>query len=385
MNRHPRSDRAARFAAPTRVAALRLGAASLAACALLSAIPAGAQEAEEEDARTASHPLSGRHALLLFVSYRGNLDVPIHPTVLRRTSGERLANAFAAEEGSFVTYPAVEPLMRKWRVRSERDLALPFLRELADSFDVAHVTVLRLVTYDDRVLLLGRSLSPRTGRLEWADVAEAIHGGDLWKDQAGAFARLDALVDAGARALLQAPAPALPDASPTLLALPLLPIGLGRGESDLAWQCLLHSLLRTGEWTLPDPSLVVNEMQHGGFDPRFLDPRGRDHLVNAFSASRLLVPRLTAFPRPGDTTNPAALVYEDMPVSAELQRRVPVLFTVSLVDGSSGAVVAGGARYLTSENATGLFGRTHQQQIIRRYQGGADQLVRTLLPPEGTS
>jgi hypothetical protein len=221
-----------------RRAALRLGVSLLVACA---SAPARADAATE--APPPGSALSGRHALLLFVAYRGNVPVPLHPTHLRRTASRHIADAFAEAGGTFVTYPDVEPLMRKWRVRSERDLGLPFLGELASAFDVDHVTVLKLVTYDDRIVLLGRTLSPRTGLLEWADVAEVVHGDDLWGNEADARAHLDELVPSGARTLLSGAAPVRTGASP-LLTLPLLPVGLDRGETDLAWQCLLGSLLR---------------------------------------------------------------------------------------------------------------------------------------------
>ena len=382
MNRETRLGRTPRLASPRRGVALHLGVAAWLAC-MLFPVPAPAADAPDATALQAG-PLPGRHALLLFVAYRGNLDVPLHPTQLRVSAGRRLADAFAVRGGTFVTYPDVEPLMREWRVRSERDLALPFLEALADAFDVEHVTILKLVTYDDRVLLLGRTLSPRTGRLEWADVAEGVQGADLWERPDDAAARLDRLVDECASALLAGVSPALPEGSPGLVALPLLPVGLDRGEGDLAWQCLLGSLLRSERWNVADPSLVVNEMQRGGFDPRFLDPRARQYLAEAFAASGLLVPRMTAFPRAGERVTPAALVFDDTPVSAQLERRVPVLFTLSLVDGASGTVIAGGARYLTPEKATGLFGRSTRRQMIRRYQESADELVRSLLTTEGT-
>lgn len=386
MNRARRSRRAA-FLLPGR--ALLLLAASVACAGIAAASTARAQEpaAEAADAELLPHPgaLPGRHALLLFVSYRGQLAVPVHPTLVRREVSRRLADALTAGNRSVVTYPDVEPLMRSRRVRSESDLGLPFLGELADAFRLDHVTVVRLVTYDDRVLLLGRTLSPRTGRLQWAGVAEAAGGADLWTEPDGALARLETLLDGVAVELTAEAAPVLPEGAPALIALPLRPVGLGVGEKDLAWQCLLDALLRTETHAVPDPSLVVNAMQQGGFDPVQLDPRARAYLADAFSASGLLVPRMTAFPREGQVAAPAALVDSDAPRASALQNRVPMLFTLSLVDGATGAVIAGGSRYVTPEEPTGLFGRKTRRQLIRPYRESANELVRMLLTPEGTS
>jgi len=349
--------------------------------------PARSDTAAPDVATAPAGGASSRTALLVFVSYRGNLRVPIHPTDVRLAATGILAADLADRGRTVVTVPELEPLMRRLRLRSEGDLSREALRSLADDFGADELVVARLVADDDRILLLGRALSTSNGWLRWAAVEEEPGGSGLWTDPAAAGDRLAAMVTAAAGRLTASESPR-PVAEPAegIVPLPLETYGLDRNDTDLAQLALLRSLLAAGHWHVPDPALVVDEMQRGGFDPRLLSAAARTRLAEDFESGSLLVSRLNAFPPSGTSSSGVIPADDDFAGAAapRVRRESPVLFTLALLDARTGRTLAGPGAYLEPGAAQGIFGIIRAVPSARRYEETADVLVRSLSNGEGS-
>jgi hypothetical protein len=361
-----------------------------AACALLGPLAPPVARADDGAAaptRADDGGFAPRTALVVFVSYRGSVAVPLHPTRVRLATSRLLAEALAQQGRSVAEAPQLEPLMRHRRLRSERDLSRAFLQDVAQDLSADELVMVRLVTYDDRILLLARGMSVDGGWLRWAAAQEEVGGRELWSEPDAAMDRLESLVGAAIRRLVAAAdesSPVAPAAGDdAVVALPLTAAGLGRGESDLATLCLLQSLVGARSGPVPDPALVVDDMQEGGFDPYELGPAARRKLAADFAARRLVVPRVTAFPPGTQAASGLSIPAEEgETTSRTVGRQVPVLFLLTLVDAGSGRLVAGRAQYLEPERTIGMFGRSRRARLADRYERGTRTLVHSLLDVE---
>ncbi len=317
-------------------------------------------------------------ALVLFVAFPTNLyDLP-DPTALRHRASRVLATALAAPGGAVVTAPEIEPTMRAWRVRSERDVGPGFLGALGAAHGAREVVLATLAVYRDRVLLVARGLSPNSGRLGW------VHSVEERRDERAADPALDldAVVAAAARRLAEGCTPrGLLENAEDLVVLPPRPVGLDRGPADLAMHCLLRSLLTTGRWSLPDPTAVVSALQDGGHDPHLLDAAARRALAERFGARRLVVPRLVAFP-PGAPPPAVAALARDDEFGASAAGAVPetsVLLALVAIDAGTGRILGGETTYLAARNPAGMFGIARRDPLDARIQVETDRLVHALL------
>jgi hypothetical protein len=319
-------------------------------------------------------------ALLLFVSYRGNLPAYPDPTAVRLATAELLADALTERGRRVVTYPEIEPLMRAWRVRSERDLGFGFLGALVSESPVDRLVIATLNVTEDRIVLLARVSSVQTSELQRVEIVEEMSTPEMWTDPAAARADLRE-VTGRAIAELARRRPPEPPATPPRpgVVLPLRPVGVGRGYADLATHCVLRALLESGQWSIPDPALTVYAVQEAGFDPLLLEPGSRHALAARFSTDVLLVPRLSSFPsairtraRTEDETD------RELGLSFASGVGVPFHFSLVAVDCARGGLVSGSDVYLAPEKRYGTFGREREIPIVRRFQHGADQLVRQL-------
>lgn len=344
--------------------------ASLLAAAAVLALPAASAASEAPD--------EPRSALVLFVAFPTNLyDFP-DPTALRHLANRELAAALAARGRSVVAAPEIEPAMRTWRVRSERDVGPGFLGALGTEHGAREVVLATLAVYRDRVLLLARGLSPNSGRLGW------VHSVEEPRDET-APADLDVVVAAAAVRLAEGCAPrGLGERAEDLVVLPPRPVGLDRGPADLAVHCLLRSLLATGRWSLPDPTAVVAALQDAGRDPYLLDAGARRVLAERFGAGRLVVPRLVAFPPNAPPAALAALARDDF--GASIPGAAPetsLLLSLVAIDTGTGRILTGETTYLAARNAAGIFGIARHDPLDARLQGETDRLVHALLDGEG--
>jgi hypothetical protein len=357
-------------------------AAALVAAAVASSAPASGSAPAEGDP-----PAAPRTALLLFVSYEGNLPSRPDPTRLRGSAIDALSAALVRSGHDVLGLADVELAMREGRIRSERDVGEAFLDTLATRFAAEQVVLARLTVYRDRVLLLARGVSAATGALAWVGSDERPRSLPSSAPAGEVLAELETL------AALAAPN-AVPDpgaarggpAGGSLVVLPLRAIGLERGPSSLAMHCVFRSLLEARRWAIPDPALVVSALIADGFDPFQLEEDARLALARRFGAAAIVVPRLVSFPQ-GATSSPASPEVESDLGAPDREWSIddPVLLSLVVVDCASGRVVSGGGEYLAPEKHYGMFGVARDVPLERRFQTGADRLVRALVVKEGAS
>lgn len=334
-------------------------------------------------APAAAESPGGRIALVVFVSYRVGLPMALNPTEVRLTAAGAVADALENRGLEVVTYPEVETTMRRWRVRSERDLSAEFLADVASEYAADRLMVASVAVYRDRMIVPARALRADTGQVVWADVGERTTFEDRWIDPETALANLEYAtlriaeqLAAGWRERPDAPSWRV------LTLLPLRPVGLEPGLTEVATHCLLRSLLELGDWAVPDPALVALALRDEGFDPYLLEPGSRGMLASRFGAESLLVPRLAAFDPDLRSVPPQAAFTADEPdlsLGAELGAEVPVYYSLSRVDCATGRVLSGTGLYLARQEAEGIFGLPRDVRVAGRYQEGTDELVRSLV------
>lgn len=336
---------------------------------------AGASEPDSRDRGT---------ALITFVSYQGNLPLAASPTQMRLAGAAALAEALAARGYRVAAYPDVETVMRRWRVRSDGYLSRGFLEALAAEFGIDRVTVARLDVYRDRLIVLARCVSVDSGSLVAVDVVEEPCG-DLWENPEEAPLNWADAVSRAGRALGERwtehrPAPG----AKVLAVMPVRGAGVGSGHASIATYCLLRSLLDRDRWAVPDPSLVESGILDSGCRSLSMTREAREAVTSGFHAGRILVSSLVSF---GGHWEPPAHAYDDADeapvVPYELEVRAPVFLTVTLVDGESGDVLAGGGEYLEPESPSGLFGIAREVRASTRLTKGTNRLVSGVLPRKG--
>ena len=354
-----------------RCTALALGlamAGTLVACA-------GSNSATS---RMASGDAGTRTALLVFVDYKENVDPVASPATLR-IAGAQGVSAWLEHHGlDVLTYPEIEPAMRKGGVRSADDLPSLFLETLGSDHSIDHVLVARLVIYRDRVLLLARGLACGTGLLQWADAAEVRIDAAIWSQETGA-AQWTGVVRklAGKLQARWSPIPS-EDTASTVVLLPLRRIGVGELPAELANHALLRALLVSRHHRVLDPALVQTALRDQGHDPHLLDGSGRAEIVSRFAPSLILAPELVAFEstpsaavRPGDE-------FADGEPSPNSTSRLPLYLQLLAIDVDTGQVRSANAVYLEPDDPVGLFGVSRKIPLARRFERGAEQITRSL-------
>lgn len=328
-----------------------------------------------------------KSALLVFVSYQGH-QPPQLAASEARLSGSRLISAELRENGqSVLTYPELESIMRHWRIRSDRDLSFEFLHAIVAEHSVDRLVVVKLIAYHDRMLLLARQLDPNSGTLLSADVAEEMLSPDSWIDPESTLSDWERAVEQGCTKLscLLDPPP-LKTQAMRLVVMPTASVGVGPGPRDAATYCLLRSVLETGIWTLPDPSLAMNTLRREGHNPILLEPRARQLVATQFGVDALLIPRLVSFNiQPSGTADRFDDGDGPRNISFEPDTRIPIYLALRMVDCTSGNVIMGSAAYLEPEDQQGLFGILKEIRFARRLQKGTNRLMRSLAEMGGDS
>lgn len=339
--------------------------------------------AQDTDAAVPAAPREpARAALILFVSYRGHLPVFPDPTGVRRAASRLVADALAGPDLEVVTYPEIESTMRKWRVRSERDLGSGVLGALAAELDLESVVIGTLIVAPARVVLLIRQSSLETWDLRQVDVLEERTNPDLWDDPEAALRDLGFVVGRAVGNVLRSPDATPPSLSrQRLVMLPLRPIETDRSHASLVMHGVLGALLDTGRWAVSDPAVTEHALREAGLDPLSLGPRARAELAEGFNAETLLVVRLVAFQKSARTRQEFA---EDERASfgPTLSGGVGVPFLVSVVgiDSRTGGIVTSADAYLAPDIPYGTFGRRREIPVVERFLDGAEALVSQLFP-----
>ena len=359
------------------LAGVLLGAV-LAAGSVRTAAAAGAEEPV---------PMSGRTALLVFLSYDGNHRPSASPTDLRLAGSGRFAAALEARGRATVTYPDLDPVLREWRIRSDRSLTPESFRALAGWAAADRVLVVNLMIYSDRLVALAREIDAGTGYVTFAEVAEQ-EVDDFWADPATTLMSWNKAVDGAVAQVMKTWGTREPAGDgPALVVLPVDPVGVAEGHADLAMQCLLRSVLEVGRWSIPDPSLVRSTLRAEGFEPGALKADARRLLAADFGAQALLLPHLVSFGQTGRASGPILDTddYGARDVSLGPETRLPLYLSLLVVDCASGRVMSSGGEYLKPEEPLGLFGMVRDIEVSARLKRGTERLVSILREIEGDS
>ena len=321
-----------------------------------------------------------RTALVLFVDSQDPMNPSISPKDLRTSSANILATVLERDGHQVLTYPEIEPLMRRSGMRSALDLPAEFLRELDSENWIAHLVITQLVIYADRVVLLARGLDIESRELHWADTAESSIAPDFWSDPERAIRNWNELMTGLGKSLgAQWSEEPSGMAGPTLVLLPAEPIGLAEQSAALTTQALLGALLESRRYRIPDPALVRNALTSRGYDPRLLDAAGRAELMDLFAPSVLLAPEVVSF-EAGSRTGAAPIGEPESdgappPIAAS---RSPLYLQVLVVAGDTGLVTAAESAYLKPDDPLGLFGLVRRVPLARRFENAARQIVQRL-------
>jgi len=316
-------------------------------------------------------------ALMVFLSYQGNHQLAISPTELRLVASRLLAARVEEGGRTVVTYPELDPVMRRWRIRSDQSLSREAMEAVAAETAADRVLVAKFVVYPDRLVALTREIEAGSGRLISAEVSEQ-GGGDLWNDpQEARDGWNDAVGRVVAEIVGKRESRGLSGAEETLVVLPVTRVGVAPGHSDIALHCILRSLLRSGRWSVPDPWLVRSALWAEGYDPGALNTEARGYLAENFAAAALLSPRLVAFDQGGRARGP--LLDEDeygaRDIALEPEARLPLHLSLLMLDCGSGRVLAANDTYLEPEDLLGLFGIVKKIRVAARLKSGSERLV----------
>ena len=315
-------------------------------------------------------------ALMVFIDYEGAVRPGISPTALRVQAANVLAASLSPDGEGVLTYPEIEPSMRVWGVRTAADLSNDLLHALGSEYGVETVVLSRLVVFSDRLLLLSRGIDRMSGTVAWATIDEAALGEGFWNPE-----HFDLERWRGAVAKLEPHGKSTRNGQSagegaTVLVLPLRPVGLSPHSGELANHALLHALLSSQRFRIPDPSLVRNVLRAKGHDPSMLDMNGRSELLTWYEPSALLVPDLLAFDsEPVSAPNAVDLGIEPVDLSPISSARSPLYFQVLAVDCASGQVRSADAVYLEPDDAVGLFGLTRHVPLAKRFEEAAAEIV----------
>jgi hypothetical protein len=322
-----------------------------------------------------------RTALLFFVSYRSVQLPSVAPAQLRTTGYNLLTAALGTSASEIVPYPELEPLLRTWRVRSSGSLPRGFLDAVVSQLSADTLVVAELAVFADRVLLTGRSMQCGSGHLiRVGIVEERLAGREQPGEELPTTVWMSALQKASRRLADRWSGPAPTEDATTLLVLPVVSVGAGGWQADAATVCLLEALLEERCWRIPDPALVVAVLQAEGVDPSVLGRDGRVLLSRAFGAAPLLTTELVSFEMQASRGVPGLIdEFDELGrLSPAGDTQHPLYFSMMAVDGTSGTVLHGSARYIDGEARRGLFATSRDPLLFRRLEENAARLARSL-------
>lgn len=269
----------------------------------------------------------------------------------------------------------IEPLVRRWGVRTALLASEGFLKEVAAGCDAGEILICDLIVYADRLVLCARSVRTGTGQVVWADLE------DVRLPQAAAAERgfaqqcwLDASEDAGRRLLGRwSSRVAREDRRSSLFLLPIRTEGLEIAVGRLVTCCLLRSLLESPERGIEDPGVTFSRLREAGVDPQLPDLRTRSVLGGLGAPSVVLVGDLVAYGF-SEGVEHAPLFDEGGAVNSVTPIPASAM-SVRLVDIDSGIVIFSATEYIGIPSTRGLFGVVRDVPLLQRVQPVTDRLV----------
>jgi hypothetical protein len=304
-----------------------------------------------------------RVATVVFLSYQSSGHPRFDPAALQAGCWDGLTARLHALGESEVSRQEMEPIVRRFGVRTNLAVSEDFLGALAAESGAGELLVFDLIVYADRILLCGRGVRTDTGRLDWADLEELPLG-----------AEAAAAGTAGDRLLLRwLERPLREESGPELFLLPVRTEGLEAATGRLIMGCLLRCLMGS-PGPIEDPGVTFSRLRQAGSDPGLLDGRARPALTAA-GPCLVLVSDIVAY----DTraASPTQEFQEEEPAGPETALPAAAL-SVRLIDGESGDVRLAATEYLGMPPTHGLFGVARSVSLIERVQPAADRLVNAI-------
>lgn len=356
------------------LAAVRLAAATAATAAgVPAAVAAGSAAAPGVPAAPPAM------AILCFVAAAGGEGLPAEPARLRAEAAAALGAALQAR-GHATPLPApVLPWQREWRVRQALALPSGFVAALAGRAGAQRLLVAQLVAADGRLLLAARCLSPATGLVTWADLADAPL--PATPDTAAIWRRtLPALAATLADRWREPPARADAD---TLGVLPTTALGCHAWEAEAATCALLRALLTERRHHLPDPGLLAASLQEEGLPASDPGLAALQALARRHGSSQLLLSQLQALSPAAQAAGPAPGLPESSVTPPGAQSAL--VLAARVVAAGDGIVAAAAVADSPPPPATGWFGTTRAYSPARRLaQAGHDIVSRCRAHREDT-
>lgn len=365
--------------APAQAGA-RWAAVLLAAAAAAAFENAAAQEGAGGAAAVPGLPAAPpATAILCFVAAAGGEGLPAAPARLRAEAAAALGAALQARGRATPLPVPVWPWQSEWRVRQALALPSGFIAALADRAGARRLLVAQLVAADGRLLLAARCLSPATGLVTWADLADAplpaaADTAALWRRTLPALAAI--LADRWWEP------PPRADAD-TLGVLPTAALGCHAWEAEAATCALLHALLTERRHHLPDPGLLVASLQEEGLAAADPGIAALQALARRHGSSRLLLSQLQALPLAAQTAGPPPVLAEDAIYPPGAQSAF--VLAARVVAARDGVVEAAATADSPPPAAAGWFGAARPYSPARRLAlAGREVLTRCRVHREDT-
>jgi hypothetical protein len=229
-------------------------------------------------------------AVVGFVAAAGGAGLPVPAARLRAEGAAALAAALQARGRAAPLAIPLLPYQREWRVRQAFALPHAFVAALAGRAGAQRVVVAQFVAADGRLLLAARSLSPATGLVTWADLADAPLPAAA---DTAAFWRRTVPELASTLAERWREPPPRADAD-TLGVLPAEALGCHAWEAEAATYALLRGLLAERRHHVPDPGLLVAALQDEGLAATRPGAAALRAVARRHGAARVLLSALQA-------------------------------------------------------------------------------------------
>ncbi|MFH1278506.1 MAG: hypothetical protein ABIK65_09020 [Candidatus Eisenbacteria bacterium] len=350
-----------------------LGAALFSPTAFLSA-----RASAKDHHPPAVAPAPQRTALMVFVSYRSRFLPPINPSLVRIAAYRAVTEKLEARGDEVIPYPLMEPLLQAWRVRTGGSFGYEFLFETSARLGAERLMVLDLSVYTDRVILHGRALDARTGRIFWIDQVEELFIAPALEAGEGTAVEWSELLDRVAASVVERfRVTPVSESARELIFLPVQPVGVEPVQTDLATYSILGALVRDGRWILTDPALVVRDLQDRGYPPGVVGEKARAALVERFGEAPILMSTLLSYKTPVGGNLPAFL-QEDVFLTPARSAEEPLFLELTVVDSRTGTVLYGASEFIDRENPLGLFGVVHTHSLPRRFDRAAERMAKAL-------
>ncbi len=289
---------------------------------------------------------------------------------LHSEAWDRLDAAFTAIGLDVSPRPAVEPLLKTWKVRHSLAAGEGFFAALATGLGAGRVLLADFTIYPDRISLAMRETDTGSGEVLWADLAEepvAAPGDSSTGPWLAALSKAAQRLGAGRTER----GPGVGGGRAFFL--PVRRQGVEESTANLIACCTLRALLRTS-WRVQDPGVTYARLRDAGFNPAVLDARARPKLTKDCSDCVLLVTDITTWETVSGSAS-VGLPADEAPGPGSAQIP-PAALSVRLLRADTGDLLYAATEFLDRPDVRGLFGVIRHPSLGSRVQPVIDRLVR---------